>query len=84
MRMETAKARSSFFKRAFDGQRISVLWPRSANPAPGWEGDEANWRTGVLRLSKSIRQRTCVVMDNGTEVELPASGFRYEVREDKK
>jgi hypothetical protein len=82
--METAKARSSFFKKAWDGQRISVLWPRESCPAPGWEGDEENWRTGVLRLSKNIRSRTVVVMDNGTEVELPASGFRYEVREDKK
>jgi hypothetical protein len=82
--METAKARSSFFKKAWDGQRISILWPTEANPPRGWEQDEKNWRTGRLKIAKFIRQRTCVVMDNGTEVELPASGFRYEVREDKK
>lgn len=58
-------------KKANDGsQRVAILWPREANPAPGWEGNPRNRTEGRLFGHR-------IELDNGFKMDTPGSGFWY-------
>lgn len=81
MRWEHCKSRHHFLERqAKDGQKVSVLWPREANPPMGWEGDPKNQREGILVLG-GAQADPAVEFQDGSRIALPPRDFWFEIKE---